>query len=571
MKGLTVPDPRPWAKDFARQYLAKNLSETCVISGGIAKPNTNPEYRRAPPLVQQGSRSQKRHNVEPRRVSQAAEVGRLGGLIPPGGEVKRTKSTAQVVGPPEPAPLPVRPLERPDLPIRSLTKAMSIVSQEAKPSPSVETKTPLKGGLPTPPPTTARPKQQLDPKKVVHSGDCKLVHMKSGDTMFIVSFAMQVRPDKHGKEEAFLALSAQGELKELLALDVSVTRRSDDSCILASQPKGSFAYILQFRTESDAGKFCVYLEYLQKATRQIRSRGSEPKTAIASTPCPQPPPATGCPTSVPTRSHETVRDAPPASCVRPNTEHCASMTPSASAPGAQAQSQQVTGPKLVDVESLSQPAHTSTAPTIEDAAEKLFELIEKILPEATAAGLNLSDDAISDIQETTIESWLARGFLRSETNDMRSELLELLRILVRIKRKAALRKQATLPKAAIDSLRDLELEPKSQRITYTDSEIRGFAGARITPAQLDKSIVEPRRANTSRPYSNNAAIPNLSQAKSWLNAGQKSPDNSTMGAVPSTAAPSPNMLIDLNTDKPDPPSRELSASFGLGTSRWARG
>lgn len=341
---------------------------------------------------------------------------------------------------------------------------------------------------------------------VVINGVCKLLNAKDRSLLFIVSYAMEIQKNIN---RAYLVLSSKekGE-KRHDVLDLLVPETRGDCCRVCSKANDqSFVYVLQFSSASDAHKFNIYLESLQQAA--AREDGMENSKA-----------------------------SPTAKLVQAAATKI--VTPVKDSAG----EQQAGNAKLVDLDSPPR------VPTIEDAAQKLVELMEKILPEAAAAGIQLSDDTVSDIEETAIDDWLTRGFLKSETDDMKSEVLDLLRLLVRIKRKAECRRQTKEP--AMQSLKELDENTGSSRIaytaaelkkiekvntavrppasartscsriTYTASEIESVARARASTAEgFYKSVMTPRRTPMASPVaricSPAAALANVSKHKDWLN------------------------------------------------------
>ncbi|QPH05378.1 hypothetical protein C2857_003131 [Epichloe festucae Fl1] len=348
---------------------------------------------------------------------------------------------------------------------------------ETKPERIIES-TPTKTTLPMKP-------KPLVSEQVVYRGLCKLLDAGTKKPLFVVTCALKIQKNS---DKALIQLSAANkEDKSHNVLEISAPEIEGDCCRLCSRVMDSnFRYILQFSNVSEAKEFGLYLESLQKAA--ARALGA-----------------------VNPGSQPTGTDVPASFKLPTSNKECITT-----------QKTSQNEAKLVDVESPSTPKQGTKVPTIEDAAQMLFDLIEKILPEAAAAGLNVSEDAVSDIQETAIDSWLTRGFLKSETDDMRSELLDLLRILVRIKRKAESRKQAAQPKpviqSVIQSLKDFErADAKPHCIKYSVSEIQKLSSCSApTPAGLNQSIVTPLRTQAARNYSSAAAVADMSKHKAWL-------------------------------------------------------
>jgi hypothetical protein len=344
-------------------------------------------------------------------------------------------------------------------------------------------------------------------------------------------------------DKGYLMLSSAGKEDRVHdVLDLMAPDLTSDCCLV--RPKdisNEFGYMLKFANVSDAHKFKIYLESLQQAAaREANLEQTEDKAAgmfqeatqtssvlssqTSPAPISQSPSGASETTGVVTSATSTVLSTV--------------TTPTKTPVGGEA----TEGAKLVDLDS---PPHNTTGARefiIEDAAEKLVEIINKILPEATAAGLRLSDDTITDIEDTAIDDWLHRGFLQSETDDMRADLLDLLRILVRLKRKAESRKKGDFISPSLQDLNsDAKQDAKQDCIKYTASEISDLAGNKVcgrvmepritytasemkevarcsisVPADLDKSIITTSRAPKAQSCSPAAAVANVAKHADWL-------------------------------------------------------
>lgn len=416
----------------------------------------------------------------------------------------------------------------------------------------------------------SKPKRAED--VVVLQGICKLLNPQNRSVLFAVTYAVKLRNDT---ENGYLCLSApeKGD-KVHNVLDLTAPDRKDDCCRVCSKSTANgFAYILQFANTSDAHKFKVYLESLQQAAaRDAVSEESQNKVDIASAQTTQESRASG--TSPAPALNRSATDNSPSTVETP-----AKQTSPAVAAGTA---------KLVDIDSPPQSAPGERELIIEDAAEKLVKLIDQILPEAAKAGILVSDDTVADIEDTTIEDWLDRGFLQCETDDMKADLLNLLRILVRLKRKAESRKRV-LP--ASNSLQEYDNKPHSDRITftapelvkiassqdaratnkpdtprivYTTAEIESIAASRAIPqAAVDANLITPRRTSTIRGCSTEAAMADISKHKDWLSGKPyqvATPPESAGKLSHVEAKPMTKLMADAS------PQSSLSPG-GLGTSR----
>ncbi|KAG6003749.1 hypothetical protein E4U21_001752 [Claviceps maximensis] len=506
LQGLAVGDSRPWAK-ITETYMSRNHADT------------------APPLIQR------------------KPLGRIAVQLLPSPQQLRGINKRQSEIKVETIP-PKRPATKPSGSIG--TKPQSTTRKQAnKVSASAPTKTSL--------PIGSKP---LASEHIVYNELCKWLDPESKKPLFVVTLSLRIQKNS---DKGFLVLSALNkEDKSHNVLEISAPDVQGDCYWLYPNEMASRSrYLLQFPTASDAKKFGMYFESLQKAAARMLGAPSKPGT----------PPSTA---EIPS-----IFKLPPSYAG-------ATSTPKASDPDKTSDPEKWGGgeAKLVDVESPSMSSEQEeTLPTIEDAAESLFDLIEKILPKAAAFGLNVTDDAISDIQESAIDSWLRRGFLGSETDDMKSELLELLRILVRIKRKAESRKTATQPELpfVIQSLKDFGgADSDAKHIRYTVSEIQSLSSDRApAPARLNKSLVTPRRTQTTGRSWPAAAVAGMSEDKARLDSTSALERPDATDATPSTSNGEQKCVADevcpvapKSANRGDISSPQSAPAVkGLGTSR----
>ncbi|PHH62970.1 hypothetical protein CDD81_6395 [Ophiocordyceps australis] len=110
----------------------------------------------------------------------------------------------------------------------------------------------------------------------------------------------------------------------------------------------------------------------------------------------------------------------------------------------------------------------------EGVAKQLQTLVARIIPECTENGLQMSNDAIHEIEETIIASWRQQGFLKNVPDNIEAELLEVLRSLLRFKRKAQEAKSVGFHLTpTMKSLMELQLDMQSKPkfIKYSAKEI----------------------------------------------------------------------------------------------------
>ena len=326
--------------------------------------------------------------------SPSEPVGRLGGLVPPGGQSVIKPSTRD----PKPADLE--------------TSRATCRPPPTEPDPQ-------RPGIP--------PQSAPTPDYILCKGECE-IKAAQNQLVYKAEFAMKI---EISTSCGYLVLSSPGEVDHIhnvLELEPPVLK--DGYCqITSSHYKGKVNCSVRLPSEDLTAKFKLYLDNLRRAA--VR----QPTHALQGQ----------------------LREDPPNLCT---------MSTSADLIDFSNQPSTVKVPvKKGDVSSMS----------IEDAAEQLHGLIRKIIPEITGHGLRMDDATIDDIEETAIDFWLNRGFLGSESDDMKAELLELLRLLTRIKRKAELRKGSKVkcpPGHAFTDLKELESgRAASPRILYTRSQI----------------------------------------------------------------------------------------------------
>ncbi|KAL7901563.1 hypothetical protein HDV64DRAFT_138225 [Trichoderma sp. TUCIM 5745] len=139
----------------------------------------------------------------------------------------------------------------------------------------------------------------------------------------------------------------------------------------------------------------------------------------------------------------------------------------------------VVGESLVDTED-----DFSSNPrlTIEAAADHMQGLVQQILSEITATGIQVPEKGIEEIESTAISNWMAQGFMatEAESDELKEELAELLRLLVRIKRKVQFRhgsnhmshmNSVTISKETLQDLQEI-VEKPSKKIKYTPTDIK---------------------------------------------------------------------------------------------------
>lgn len=161
-------------------------------------------------------------------------------------------------------------------------------------------------------------------------------------------------------------------------------------------------------------------------------------------------------------------------------EKASLQTPASTETSLQRDTQEsVVGESLVDTED---DFPSNPALTMEAAADHMQGLVQQILSEITAAGIQVPEKGIEEIESTAISNWMAQGFMETETesDELKEELAELLRLLVRIKRKVQFKhgnshvNYVNSVTISSETLRDLQeiVEKPSKKIKYTPTDIK---------------------------------------------------------------------------------------------------
>ena len=140
---------------------------------------------------------------------------------------------------------------------------------------------------------------------------------------------------------------------------------------------------------------------------------------------------------------------------------------------------------LLNVEDDS---HPKPSLTIEAAADHMQRIVQQILSEIAATGVQVPEQGVEVIESTAIANWMAQGFMQTETEsaELKEELVDLLRLLVRIKRKVQYRhggnaesKSVPISSATLQDLQEI-VEKPSKRIKYTSADIKQLEGRAVS-------------------------------------------------------------------------------------------
>lgn len=137
---------------------------------------------------------------------------------------------------------------------------------------------------------------------------------------------------------------------------------------------------------------------------------------------------------------------------------------------------------------LEDEPHPKPSLTIEAAADHMQRIVQQILSEITATGVQVPEQGVEVIESTAIANWMAQGFMQTETEsaELKEELVDLLRLLVRIKRKVQYRhggnaesKTVSISSATLQDLQEI-VEAPSKRIKYSPADIKQLEGHAVS-------------------------------------------------------------------------------------------
>lgn len=230
---------------------------------------------------------------------------------------------------------------------------------------------------------------------------------------------------------------------------------------------------VKLRTTSAAESFQYLLKTLQQSARQFcepSSASPKPAPIVAAS---KEEPASPLPT--PSRAPSKAPSKAPGDV--PETSDGDKRAALQRPQSTEAPLQQDSEKSLLNLEDEPQ---TQPSLTIEAAADHMQRIVHHILSEITATGVNVPEKGVDEIESTAITNWMAQGFMESETrsDDMKEELEQLLRLLVRIKRKVQYRhgtsvgsNNVPISSATLQDLQEIAEKP-SKRIKYTTADIK---------------------------------------------------------------------------------------------------
>ncbi|KAL7909110.1 hypothetical protein GGI35DRAFT_469814 [Trichoderma velutinum] len=444
-----------------------------------------------------------------------------------------------------------------------------------------------------PRPTSSTPQQTME--HILSQGECMLIDDSDNSSVsatFVAKVYMQ-------RNEGLLILIPSGRpqsVYNVLSLGVPVIQ--GPYCIIYGA-RNERLHKVKLRTAAAAESFQYLLKTLQQSARQFcEPRPSSPKPAPiivaskeeATSPLPTPSKAVS----------KAPEDVPEAA---DSDKGAALQTPQSS----EAPLQQDSQASLLNLEDepLPQPSLT-----IEAAADHMQRIVHQILSEITATGVNVPEKGVEEIESTAIANWMAQGFMESETgsDELKDELVELLRLLVRIKRKVQYRhgisigsNDVSISSATLQDLQEISEKPH-KRIKYTTADIKELETHAVSrqdkikasglqeiqkkapkPVEFKKSSPVPDDSKTGLP------VPDEPKKKIDLvglsNSSSKEPSVSSKSTSKAELSSSTtNVTAGVSNPAPTAPTEPLNStpkessgssssgpkvSAGLATSRWA--
>ncbi|KAK4084260.1 uncharacterized protein Triagg1_740 [Trichoderma aggressivum f. europaeum] len=454
-----------------------------------------------------------------------------------------------------------------------------------------------------PRPTSSTPQHTVE--HILSQGECMLID-ESDDSSVSAKFVAKVIMQRN---EGLFMLMPSGQpqsVYNVLSLGVPVIQ--GPYCIIYGA-RNERLHKVKLRTTSAAESFQYLLKTLQQSARQFcEPRPASPKPApiVAAS---KEEAANPLPTPSKTAS-KAPEDVPE---ISDGDKRAALQTPQST----EAPLQQDSERSLLNLEDEPQP---QLSLTIDAAADHMQRIVTQILSEITATGVNVPEKGVEEIESTAIANWMAQGFMESETgsDDMKDELVDLLRLLVRIKRKVQYRhgisvgsKDVSISSATLQDLQEI-VEKPSKRIKYTTADIKELETHAVSRQdkimasglqEIQRKSPKPVESKESSPIPD-VSIPDVSgpdDSKTGLpladepkkkidlvrpsNSGAKEPSvpshSSSRAELPDSTA---KVTTDVSSPAPATPTEplnsaskassgasnsDLKAPGGLATSRWA--
>ncbi|KAL7949430.1 hypothetical protein V8C42DRAFT_341390 [Trichoderma barbatum] len=308
---------------------------------------------------------------------------------------------------------------------------------------------------------------------VLSQGECEIVD-EFDNSSVAAKFVAKVHIQRN---EGLLIITPSGKPECVYnVLSLGIPAIQGPFCIIYGA-RNERLHKVKLRTSAAAESFQYLLKSLQQSARQFgepRSTSPKPSSAVANTKEQE-----ASPLQTPSQSALKTQEGIP-EAVGGNAN---ASTPT---PGSiEAPLQQESQENLVNLE--DEPDQQPSL-TMEAAADHMQRIVQQILSEITATGVMVPETGVEEIESTAIANWMAQGFMTSETgsDELKDELVELLRLLVRIKRKVQYRhgvnpvfnavvnagsNDVSISSATLQDLQEISEKP-SKRIKYTTADIK---------------------------------------------------------------------------------------------------
>ncbi|EHK25666.1 uncharacterized protein TRIVIDRAFT_219428 [Trichoderma virens Gv29-8] len=535
MEGLELGNSRPWAQ-ITNQYMARHAVES------------------APPRLAMGT-----HQVRPFAIPKAPS------------SIKSSKGASNVFAQTPP------PISKQNVSRNGLQVKASLGSNGQGQNVDASGKN-LSKHKPTP-----SASHQVK-EHILSQGECEIIDEIDGSPV-AAKFVAKVHIQRN---EGLLMLKPSGKPESVYnVLSLGVPAIQGPFCIIYGA-RNERLHKVKLRTSAAAESFQYLLKSLQQSARQFgETRPASPKPTPVVTASENIP---ASPLQTPSKAiMEAPEDVPETA---DDNTRAVLQTPQPLELPLQQESQE----SLLNLED-ELPQQPSL--TIEAAADHMQRIVQQILSEITATGVNVPEKGVEEIESTAIANWMAQGFMKSETesDELKDELVELLRLLVRIKRKVQYRhgisagsSDIPISSATLQDLQEISEKP-SKRIKYTTADIKELemhavsrqdkikasglqeiqrrSPTPVEPKKIPPTPVEPKMSSPTPDE------PKKKTAASELSSPTPKADLSSSvtkasSGLSSSATKAPTELSNSTSKASSGPSQSgPKVPGGLATSRWA--
>ncbi|KAL7814463.1 hypothetical protein V8C26DRAFT_403883 [Trichoderma gracile] len=310
----------------------------------------------------------------------------------------------------------------------------------------------------------AKPTPSTPEQAILSQGECEIVN-ESDNSSIPAKFIAKVHVQKN---EGTLVLIPFGKAELAYnVLDLGSAAIQGPFCIIYSA-RGERLHKVKLRTAAAADSFQYLLKCLLESAQ--RYGGQRPAS-------PKPTPVLAAQKQQDTRQQSPSKPTSAAPKGTPKTTNGNAKNAVQMPGSADASLRPAPEASLLNLEDDYSPKPSLT---IEAAADHMQRIVQQILSEITATGVQVPEQGVEVIESTAIANWMAQGFMQTETEsvELKEELVDLLRLLVRIKRKVQYRhggnaesKTVPISSATLQDLQEI-VDTPSKRIKYTPADIK---------------------------------------------------------------------------------------------------